>query len=153
MNLKKRKESYYTKAQQAELERGWRDRNVWLKSLCLPKETLEQYIDWVYGRGKKEKTKTAGWTKCSSSTTIRYPIRSKETSSTEKTKHSEVQDGSGKDTVQVSRPSNWITGPCTSKPSPTYTGTKMIGIGTMHKSNMVPIFSDEEAKDISKMRR
>jgi len=27
------------------------------------------------------------------------------------------------------------------------------GIGTMHKSNAVPIFSDEEAQDIAKMRR
>lgn len=34
-----------------------------------------------------------------------------------------------------------------------YTGDKMVGIGTMHKSNMVPIFSDQEAKDISTMRR
>lgn len=34
-----------------------------------------------------------------------------------------------------------------------YTGDKMIGIGTMHKSNMVPIFSDQEAKEISTMRR
>ena len=29
----------------------------------------------------------------------------------------------------------------------------IIGIGTMHKSNAVPIFSDEEARDISTMRR
>ena len=36
---------------------------------------------------------------------------------------------------------------------PVYTGTKMIGIGTLHKSNAVPVFSDEEAQDISKMRR
>jgi len=34
-----------------------------------------------------------------------------------------------------------------------YTGTKIIGIGTMHKSNAVPIFSTEDAVDISKMRR
>ena len=34
-----------------------------------------------------------------------------------------------------------------------YTGDKIIGIGTMHKSNAVPIFSDKEAKDISSMRR
>lgn len=39
------------------------------------------------------------------------------------------------------------------KPNPVYTGTKVKGIGTMHKSNAVPIFSDEEAIDISKMRR
>lgn len=39
------------------------------------------------------------------------------------------------------------------KPSPVYTGTKVKGIGTMHKSNAVPIFSDEEAIAISTMRR
>lgn len=43
--------------------------------------------------------------------------------------------------------------PATKKPSPVYTGTKVKGIGTMHKSNAVPIFSDEEAKDIATMRR
>ena len=39
------------------------------------------------------------------------------------------------------------------KPSPIYTGTKVKGIATMHKSNAVPVFCDEEAQDISKMRR
>lgn len=39
------------------------------------------------------------------------------------------------------------------KPNPVYTGTKVKGIGTMHKSNAVPIFSDEEAVAISTMRR
>lgn len=37
--------------------------------------------------------------------------------------------------------------------SPVYTGDKVRGIGTMHKSNAVPIFSDEEAVEISQMRR
>ena len=41
----------------------------------------------------------------------------------------------------------------TLKPRPVYTGTKIKGIGTMHKSNAVPIFSDEEAIEISRMRR
>lgn len=36
---------------------------------------------------------------------------------------------------------------------PKYTGTKIKGIGTMHKSNAVPIFTDDEAKDIASMRR
>ena len=34
-----------------------------------------------------------------------------------------------------------------------YTGTKVKGIATMHKSNAVPVFSDEEAIEISQMRR
>ena len=32
-------------------------------------------------------------------------------------------------------------------------GTAMKGIGTLHKSNAVPIFTDEEAKDQANMRR
>jgi hypothetical protein len=39
------------------------------------------------------------------------------------------------------------------KDSQVYTGDAMIGIGQLHKSNAVPIFSQEEAIDISKMRR
>lgn len=45
------------------------------------------------------------------------------------------------------------TGAVSLKPTPQYTGDKIVGIGTMHKSNAVPIFSDQEAKDISSMRR
>ena len=40
-----------------------------------------------------------------------------------------------------------------SKPTQQYTGTKMLGIGVMHKSNSVPNFSDQEAHDIATMRR
>jgi hypothetical protein len=39
------------------------------------------------------------------------------------------------------------------KPSPVYTGTKMLGIGQLHKSNAVPVFSNEEAIDLARMRR
>ena len=39
------------------------------------------------------------------------------------------------------------------RPNPIYSGTKVKGIATMHKSNAVPVFSNEEAQDISKMRR
>jgi hypothetical protein len=44
-------------------------------------------------------------------------------------------------------------GTATLPPKKVYTGTKVKGIATMHKSNAVPVFSDEEAIDISKMRR
>ena len=44
-------------------------------------------------------------------------------------------------------------GVATLAPPKVYTGTKVKGIATMHKSNAVPVFSDEEAIDISKMRR
>ena len=43
---------------------------------------------------------------------------------------------------------------CTSKKeSQQYTGDYVIGIGTMHKSNLVPITRGEGAKDIARMRR
>jgi len=58
----------------------------------------------------------------------------------------------GRETPYIaSRDTGWV--PCTSPANQLYTGTKVKGIGTMHKSNAVPIFSDEEAVDISKMRR
>lgn len=45
------------------------------------------------------------------------------------------------------------TGVATLAQPKVYTGTKVKGIATMHKSNAVPVFSDEQAIDISKMRR
>ena len=51
----------------------------------------------------------------------------------------------------VSQDTGWV--PCTTAANQEYTGTKVKGIGTMHKSNAVPIFSDEEAVEISTMRR
>jgi hypothetical protein len=44
--------------------------------------------------------------------------------------------------------------PCT-KPNVgnVYTGDKMLGIGTLHKSNAVPVFNTEEAREMARMRR
>lgn len=43
--------------------------------------------------------------------------------------------------------------PCTKKSQHSYTGDKMKGVATMHKSNAVPVFTDKEAQEISSMRR
>ena len=37
--------------------------------------------------------------------------------------------------------------------SPRYTGTLVKGIGTLHKSNAVPVINEEEMKDLARMRR
>jgi len=50
-------------------------------------------------------------------------------------------------------PSRDTGGNATLAPAKVYTGTMVKGIATMHKSNAVPVFSDQEAIDISKMRR
>lgn len=50
-------------------------------------------------------------------------------------------------------PSRVTQGGSTAPVHKVYTGNKILGIGTMHKSNAVPIFSDEQAVEISRMRR
>ena len=58
----------------------------------------------------------------------------------------------GRETQHIkSQDTGWV--PCVKVRDNEYTGTKIKGIGTMHKSNAVPVFSDQEAKDISSMRR
>jgi hypothetical protein len=59
----------------------------------------------------------------------------------------------GRETKHVASRDTGHSGAVRTKGIPQYTGTKVIGIGTMHKSNAVPIFSDEEAVAISTMRR
>ena len=50
-----------------------------------------------------------------------------------------------------SRETTWE--PCTKAPDKVYTGDAILGISTMHKSNAVPVFNQQAAIDISKMRR
>lgn len=44
-------------------------------------------------------------------------------------------------------------GDAAKKDSPVYTGDKMLGIGQLHKSNAVPVFKQEDAIDLARMRR
>ena len=148
-----------TKAQREQLERDWRERNVRLRNMGLPKESFEQFLEWVYGRGKAVASKKSNTYEITTSTFS----KSQKGQGTSKERNSSYVPTTGlhentqtKSEVEHAKPvslGSWITGPCSSKPSPTYTGTKVKGIGTMHKSNAVPIFSDEEAIDISTMRR
>lgn len=59
----------------------------------------------------------------------------------------------GRETQRIESRDTGHVGAVRSKDIPQYTGTKVKGIGTMHKSNAVPIFSDEEAVAIATMRR
>jgi hypothetical protein len=46
------------------------------------------------------------------------------------------------------------SGACAKKAEMFYSGErKLLGIATMHKSNMVPVFAKQDAEDIAKMRR
>lgn len=59
---------------------------------------------------------------------------------------------SSRTTSNIPSRDSWL-GDTLKKPTIYYTGDKMKGIGTLHKSNAVPIFTDEEAKDQASMRR
>lgn len=59
----------------------------------------------------------------------------------------------GRETRHIASLNTGHTGAVRTKDIPRYTGTKILGIGTMHKSNAVPVFSDQEAHDIATMRR
>ena len=59
----------------------------------------------------------------------------------------------GRETQHIGSRNTGEVGAVTYRASPQYTGTKVKGIGTMHKSNAVPVFSDQEAHDIATMRR
>ena len=48
---------------------------------------------------------------------------------------------------------NTHTGCCTKSDSVKYTGTAMMGIATLHKSVMQPVFDEQYAKDVARMRR
>jgi hypothetical protein len=71
-----------------------------------------------------------------------------------KAKHTnEIPDYSTTQEVQLS---NKVAGHGPARESMTYSGERqLVGIATMHKSNMVPVFADrkEDAKDIASMRR
>ena len=65
----------------------------------------------------------------------------------------EIPDYKSKSIVALG---NNISGHGPRKESMTYSGERiLLGIATMHKSNLVPIFADkkEDAKDIASMRR
>ena len=91
--------------------------------------TLEQYIDYVYGKPLAQKSvQNRGFLAQKSVEPYRR-----------ETKYIPSVDLGG----------NFIT-----KTEPMkYTGTLVKGIATMHKSNAVPVINQEEAEAIAKMRR
>lgn len=58
----------------------------------------------------------------------------------------------GRETKRINSLNTGLIAP-TASPRKVYTGDKMLGIATLHKSNAVPVFNSMEAVEISKMRR
>jgi len=57
-------------------------------------------------------------------------------------------------TDRLSNKSGIVPGVCAKPDEKVYNGElKLLGIATMHKSNMVPVFAKKDAEDIARMRR
>jgi hypothetical protein len=59
----------------------------------------------------------------------------------------------GRETAKIKSLDTGHSGAVRTKDIPQYTGTAIVGISTLHKSNAVPVFSKQDAIDISRMRR
>lgn len=59
----------------------------------------------------------------------------------------------GQDQPRIPSLDTGHTGAVASRERQVYTGNKILGIGTLHKSNAVPVFSEDEAQDMARMRR
>lgn len=128
LNTRKRKPKI-TKAKYKELELQWREHNRRMKSKGLHEfkyDTLEEYIEYCYGRVKFEKKFT---------------------------QYKPVSSWRRDEPKYPSAPLTPSDGKGTKKESLKYTGTLIKGIATMHKSNAVPIMNQEQATEISRMAR
>ena len=100
---------------------------------------------------KKELAEYDAWLKGVNSMTTNFSM--KKTKVIQENKFPKLTIPADRDSKKY--PSKVTPGGSATKPihGKVYTGTEMKGIGTLHKSNAVPIFSVEEARDQANMRR
>jgi hypothetical protein len=146
---KTRKMPKLTKAKLAELELKWRKHNKDMKRNHMHHfryETLQEYINYCYGRVKmpdprdyttfKPMRQQTNWrAEADREHREKYPSLMEE--AMKKGEFNKLGDGKG-----------------TKKEPMKYTGDLIQGIATMHKSNAVPVMKGtDQAKDIARMRR
>lgn len=121
---KKRKKSTESQLRR-KYESDWNQYNRDMKRLGAKLKTFDEYVDYRQGRlSRKKKT--------------RVPDPMKVTSQIRQSPQIKSGIGIGVDSA---------------KKEMVYTGTYVKGIATLHKSNSVPITSDEQAVDVARMRR
>ena len=133
-NYKKRKKKPLTANQRSKLEQEWRAYNKRMRQQNCHSaqfETFEQYLSYTRGehvpRNKQQEYTTYAPSKPYERHTEKYP------------------------SLQTS---NTIPGACAKRETPKYTGDLIVGIGTMHKSNLVPIMrGTKQAEELASMRR
>lgn len=101
--------------------------NKWLKSVGMKPVSLQEFIDQKHGRVKHASI-----------------VKPKALSSGLKldSRHQHIPSLNSSGLAVCAKPAPKV-----------YTGTAMLGIATMHKSNSVPVFNQQEATDVANMRR
>jgi hypothetical protein len=132
-NYKKRKVTI-TKAQMSEWQEEYRLRCKSYKRMGISKPTFEEFIDSIHGRVKKQPPKFEA-------------MKSKPESLAEERIRQNKEQYKSLVVTDISSDA------CSKRESQKYTGTLIKGIATMHKSNAVPILNQQDAEEISKMRR
>lgn len=142
LNTKKRKNKKLTDAQRKKYETQWRQHNKEMRRKHLHAhqfDTLDDYISYCRGQYKpKQRTETVMNTPWHCTGPARREV---EHVPSHTSKHSFA--------------------PATKKEAMVYTGErKLVGIAMMHKSNLVPVFADDDDKtgqkqatEIAQMRR
>ena len=132
-NYKKRKKKPLSVAQENQLKIDWKRHNKDCRRRHIHAAQFEKFEDYrAYVRGEYKAQKQ-----------IPNPKNTYKPPQT-------------RDTQQVPSMNNRIAGNATRKEPMKYTGErKLLGIATMHKSNLVPVFEDqkEQAIEIAQMRR
>jgi len=102
----------------------WKQYNKQMRKIGAKEKTLDEYIDYRTGKMKLSKKK--------------QPVRI----INEQTENSKIPSFGD------------LVGTIPAKPEKQYSGErKLLGIATTHKSNLVPVFSEQDAKDVASMRR
>lgn len=128
-NYKKRK-TKMTKARVLQLEADHKSHNKFLKSIKLAPISYDEYVDYVHGKAPRTRKPAP------------QPLKS-------------VPEYRRQVPEIPSLPMSMsgMQDACARKEPQKYTGTLIKGIATMHKSNAVPVINNEQAQEISSMRR
>ena len=132
-NYKKRKAKKLTDKKLEELRVQWRRHNKDMRRKNMHSLQWDEFDDYVaYTQGNPPKRNTTQKAKPYAPT--KPFVRNTETYPSLKT-------------------SDIVPGACTKKEVPQYTGDLIVGIGTMHKSNLVPVGRGDDPKEYARMRR
>ena len=148
LNTRKRKVKI-TKAKYKELELRWREHNKRMKQNHMHHcryDTLEEYIDYCYGRVKMPDPRDY---KTFKPRKQQHNWRAEQDKDHRK-KYPSLMEQAVKNGTFTKMGGEGMR----KKESQKYTGDLIQGIATMHKSNAVPVMKGtDQAKDIARMRR